>query len=111
MDQAVIAGIGNIYRTGILWRQKLHPELPGKSLDRATFDKLWDDDVKFLQIGVKYNSIITVENATKSATRYRERVNIFAKEICPTCHSEIRKFEMAGRCVFSCDICQVPPEV
>ena len=33
MDQAVIAGIGNIYRTGILWRQKLHPELPGKLLD------------------------------------------------------------------------------
>lgn len=111
MDQAVIAGIGNIYRTEILWRQKVHPELPGKSLDRATFDRLWDDGVKLLQIGVKYNSIITVEKATKSATRYRERVNIFAKEICPICHSEIRKFEMAGRRVFSCDTCQVPPEV
>ena len=25
MDQSVIAGIGNIYRTEILWRQGIHP--------------------------------------------------------------------------------------
>lgn len=43
MDQSVIAGIGNIYRTEILWRQKLHPALPGKSLVRATFDRIWRD--------------------------------------------------------------------
>ena len=111
MDQSVIAGIGNIYRTEILWRQKVHPSLPGKSLDRETFDRLWNDGVKLLQIGVKYNSIITVDNMTKSKTRYGERVNIFAKEKCPTCNSDIRRFEMATRRVFCCDTCQVLPEV
>ncbi len=111
MDQSVIAGIGNIYRTEILWRQKLHPALPGKSLVRASFDRLWDDSVKLLQLGVKHNSIITVDKVAKSKTRYRERVNIFAQKICPLCHSEIRKFEMAARRVFSCDTCQALPEV
>lgn len=111
MDQSVIAGIGNIYRTEILWRQKVHPALPGKSLDRASFDRLWDDSVKLLQLGVKHNSIITVDKVAKSKTRYRERVNIFAQKICPSCHSEIRKFEMAARRVFSCDTCQALPEV
>ena len=110
MDQSVIAGIGNIYRTEILWRQNVHPLLPGKHVDRATFDLLWADSVKLLQLGVKHNAIITVENVAKSATRYRERVNIFAKDICPVCNSDIRKFEMAGRRVFSCETCQVLPE-
>lgn len=107
MDQSVIAGIGNIYRTEILWRQKIHPALPGKSLERTDFELIWNDAVKLLQIGVKYNSIITVEGVTKSKTRYGERVNIFAKETCPTCSAEIRKFEMAARRVFSCETCQL----
>ena len=111
MDQSVIAGIGNIYRTEILWRQKVHPSLPGKSLERATFDRLWHDGVKLLQLGVKHNSIITVDKVAKSKTRYGERVNIFAKEKCPACHSDIRKFEMAARRVFNCETCQVPPEI
>lgn len=110
MDQSVLAGIGNIYRTEILWRQKVHPELPGKRVDRATFDQLWADSVKLLQLGVKHNAIITVDKIAKSATRYGERVNIFAKDICPTCKSEIHKFEMAGRRVFNCEMCQVLPK-
>ena len=110
MDQSVVAGIGNIYRTEILWRQNVHPQLPGKHVDRATFDQIWADSVKLLQLGVKHNAIITVDKVAKSATRYRERVNIFAKDICPTCKSEIRKFEMAGRRVFNCETCQILPE-
>ena len=111
MDQSVIAGIGNIYRTEILWRQKIHPALPGKLLDRVSFDNIWNDAVKLLQLGVKHNAIITVDKVAKSKTRYGERVNIFAKETCPTCRSDIRKFEMAARRVFSCDTCQVPPKI
>jgi endonuclease VIII len=111
MDQSVMAGIGNIYRTEILWRQKIHPEVPGKSLDRTAFDLIWKDAVALLQLGVKHNSIITVDKVAKSKTRYRERVNIFAKETCPSCHSEIHKFEMAARRVFSCNRCQAPPKI
>jgi endonuclease VIII len=111
MDQSVIAGIGNIYRTEILWRQKIHPALPGKSIARTDFELIWNDAVNLLQIGVKYNAIITVDGVTKSKTRYGERVNIFTKETCPTCSGEIRKFEMAARRVFSCDACQVLPEI
>ena len=110
MDQSVVAGIGNIYRSEILWRQKVNPMLPGKRLSRAVFDRLWTDAVKLLQLGVKHNAIITVDGVAKSATRYGERVNIFAKQVCPTCNAEIRKFEMAGRRVFSCETCQFLPE-
>lgn len=106
MDQSVMAGIGNIYRSEILWRQRVHPETPGRAIDRATFDRLWDDAKTLLAIGVKRNAIITVEGAARSNSRYGETVNIFAKPSCPACQGEIRRFEMAGRRAFVCERCQ-----
>jgi endonuclease VIII len=106
MDQAVIAGVGNIYRTELLWRARLHPQIPGNQIDRNMFDTVWADAVHLLHIGVKNNAIITVDNVKKSRSRYGERVNIFGKVICPECTGDIDKFEMAKRRVFVCQTCQ-----
>jgi endonuclease VIII len=108
MDQAVIGGIGNIYRTEILWRQNVHPLTPGNQITRDVFDMLWDDAVHLLEIGVKNNAIITVDGVKKSRSKYGERVNIFNKPNCPTCHSEITRFEIAKRRAFMCETCQPP---
>ncbi len=108
MDQSVIAGIGNIYRTEILWRQKVSPETPGNAITREVFDRLWSDAVHLLNIGVKANAIITVDGVKKARSRYGERVNIFNKSQCPSCASDIRHLEMGGRRAYSCDTCQQP---
>jgi endonuclease-8 len=106
MDQSVMAGIGNIYRSEILWRQRLHPHTPGNQLDRAAFDAIWADALHLLQIGVANNAIITVDGVKKSRSRYGERVNIFNKSLCPRCASAVVKFEIATRRAFVCNICQ-----
>jgi endonuclease-8 len=106
MDQKVMAGVGNIYRTELLWRARLHPLTPGNKISRAAFDAVWDDAVRLLQIGVDNNAIITVDNVKKSRSRYGERVNIFGKAACPLCNGEIGKFELAARRVFVCQTCQ-----
>jgi endonuclease-8 len=106
MDQSVMAGIGNIYRSEILWRQSIHPETPGSAISRVMFDGIWNDAKKLLALGVKHNAIITTNATTKSKSRYRERVNIFAKTICPTCNGAIRRFEISGRRAYLCESCQ-----
>jgi endonuclease VIII len=106
MDQSVIAGIGNIYRSEILWRQKVHPSIQGCQLGRAAFDSIWADAVHLLAIGVKHNAIITVDGARASKLRYGEHVNVFNKSSCPLCASHISEFEIAGRRVFACESCQ-----
>ena len=110
MDQAVMAGVGNIYRTEILWRQRLHPETPGAALSRQAFDALWADAKDLLALGVKTNMIVTVdlERGRAAKTKYRERTNIFAHECCPSCAGAIRRFEMAARRAFVCETCQPP---
>lgn len=106
MDQSVMAGIGNIYRSEILWRQRIHPDTPGQRLPREAFDRIWNDAVALLTLGVKTNAIITVEGGKKSKLRYGERVNIFAKEACPACAGKITAYEIAGRRAFACAACQ-----
>ena len=109
LSQHVVAGIGNIYRSEILWRQKVHPKTPGNQITRAVFDQLWNDAVLLLEIGVKNNAIITVDGVKKSRSKYGERVNIFGKLVCPACATNIETFSLATRRVFVCASCQPPP--
>ena len=71
-----MSGIGNIYRSEILWRQSVHPETPRELLAGKPLINLGRCK-ELLNIGVKHNAIITVEGARPSKGRYRERVNIF----------------------------------
>lgn len=106
MDQSVMAGIGNIYRTELLWRLAIHPLTPGRALSRGDFDRLWADAVALLEIGVKRNSIITIEPVPKGRGRFTERVNIFGKTVCPACKGNVERLELANRKVYLCAACQ-----
>lgn len=110
MDQAVMAGIGNIYRTELLWRQRIHPEQEGRTLDRADFGRLWADAKRLLQIGVERNAIVTRNEGRAPARTFKGRVNVFKKTTCPRCSGAVRAFEQAGRKVFACETCAPPPE-
>lgn len=59
MDQKLIAGVGNVYRAELLFRQRLHPWLPGSSLPEGTAGLLWDDAVAMMSDGVRDGRIIT----------------------------------------------------
>ncbi len=109
MDQSVLAGIGNIYRTEILWRQGVHPAIPGRDIPRKTFNRIWADSVALLTLGMKKNAIITVEGGAASKARYRERVNIFGKSICPACNGPVTAMTLAGRKAYACETCQPLP--
>jgi formamidopyrimidine-DNA glycosylase len=61
MDQSVIAGIGNIYRSEILHLLKIHPRTPGEQITRKQFDQLWTLAKRLLELGVKHNRIITID--------------------------------------------------
>jgi len=59
MDQKLIAGVGNVYRAELLFRQRLDPWLPGSQLPAAAAGLLWDDTVAVMSDGVRDGRIIT----------------------------------------------------
>jgi len=59
MDQKVIAGVGNVYRAELLFRQRLNPWLPGAGLPPDAARRLWDDTAAMMSDGVRDGRIIT----------------------------------------------------
>ena len=110
MDQSIIAGIGNIYRTEILWRQAIHPEIPGNEISRQAFDRIWNDAAYLLAIGVKKNAIVTVDAQITNKKQSGENYNIFGKISCPKCYGTLRRLEINKRKAFVCDACQPRPD-
>ena len=110
LNQSVIAGLGNIYRAEILFLLGIHPEQSGSSLSREQFDELWRRCVDLLQIGMKYNRIITVDPAEigKPASRLKrdERLLVYKKIRCVRCSKKVRKWTLGARTMYACETCQ-----
>ena len=113
MDQSVVAGIGNIYRSELLHLIGVHPRTPGNAITKRQFTKLWKLAVELLRLGVEHNRIITIDpNALPndvSRVPRRKLFRIFKKAACPSCEGEIQRFTLANRKVFACPVCQAEP--
>jgi endonuclease-8 len=116
MDQAVVAGIGNVYRAEILYRHRIHPLRPGKTLRVGQFRGMWDDLVALMHEGVRTARIDTVRpEHTPEAMGRPARVDDHGGEVyvyrragqaCLVCGARIRTGELAGRNLFWCPRCQ-----
>jgi endonuclease-8 len=108
MNQAVVSGIGNIYRSELLFRRRVHPRSPGRSLPRETFDELWRDTVDLMKIGVRYGKIITVDRdfakkqygKTFSKLKRREQFYVYKQPTCLMTGGPIETFDLANRTVY-----------
>lgn len=111
LNQAVIAGLGNIYRAEILHILAIHPNRPGNAVTRTEFDRIWSLAVQLLEVGVKYNRIITADPQAigKPYSRFtrEERLLIYKRPACPRCGADVYYWELGNRTVYACDACQV----
>ncbi len=116
LDQAVLAGVGNVYRAEVLFRHRIHPLRPGRTLRRSQWQAIWDDLVELMAEGVQSGRIDTVAaDHTPEAMGRPPRVDDHGGEVyvyrrtgqpCLVCgravHAEVHK----GRNLFWCTRCQ-----
>ena len=102
MDQAVLAGVGNVYRAEVLYRAGLNPFLPGRDLTRPAWDAMWTDIRLLMRAGVKANQIITTSARRPVRREDAHFVYRRAGQPCRRCGAEIRTQVMAGRNLFWC---------
>ncbi|MFT4010769.1 MAG: zinc finger domain-containing protein [Nocardioidaceae bacterium] len=118
MDQKVFAGVGNVYRAEVLFRQRIHPLRPGNTLQRKQFDAIWADLVALMAEGVRLGRIDTVRpEHTPEAMGRPPRVDDHGGEVyvyrrtglpCHVCGTSVRTAVLAGRNSFWCPTCQRP---
>lgn len=112
MDQTVISGVGNVYRSELLFRHRLDPHLPGTRLDQAEFEALWTDLVELMKVGVRRGKIVVVrpehDHGAPSYRTGRPRTYVYrrAGDPCRVCGTPVRTAELEGRNLFWCPSCQ-----
>jgi endonuclease-8 len=116
MDQAVLAGVGNVYRAEVLFRHRIHPLRPGRTLRVSQWRAIWDDLVVLMGEGVVTGRIDTVrpEHLPEAMGR-PPRVDDHGGEVyvyrrdgrpCHVCGASVRTEVLGGRNLFWCPRCQ-----
>jgi DNA-formamidopyrimidine glycosylase len=116
MDQEVLAGVGNVYRAEVLFRHRIHPLRPGRTLRVSQWRSIWADLVALMAEGVRTGRIDTVRpEHTPEAMGRAPRVDDHGGEVCVyrrtgqpclVCGTTVRTGVLVGRNIFWCPGCQ-----
>ena len=110
LDQAAIAGIGNIYADEALHRASLHPLSPAGSMRPAHCEALVEGIVEALEAGLAHggSSIDDYRDARgeKGSMQHEFCVHTREGEECPRCGETIRRIVVGGRSTYFCPACQ-----
>ena len=116
MDQAVLAGVGNVYRAELLFRHRVDPMRPGSTLRPGQWRAMWTDLVELMHEGVRTGRIDTVrpEHTPEVMGRPPRRddhggeVYVYRRtgQPCHVCGTTVRTAELQGRNLFWCPRCQ-----
>ena len=112
LDQDVIAGIGNVFRSEFLFMLDIHPSTPANALTAEQSQELWTLASELLRVGVKLNRIVTVTpedaGAPRGRLRAEDRLYAYKREglPCRRCGAEIVAGPIANRTMWWCPRCQ-----
>jgi endonuclease-8 len=118
MDQKVLAGVGNVYRSEVLFRHQVGPMHSGNRIKRQTWEAIWADLVRLMPLGVATGRIVTEERQVAAVEDQmargvqprpgRRRYYAYKRtgQECLRCGSTIRTAVVAGRNLFWCANCQ-----
>jgi formamidopyrimidine-DNA glycosylase len=101
LDQAVVAGVGNIYASEALWRAGVDPRAPAASLGPARAARLVD-----AVRGVLRDALDAPGRHQEGEAVERLRVYGREGEPCARCGAPVRRVVQAGRSTYFCARCQ-----
>jgi formamidopyrimidine-DNA glycosylase len=110
MNQAVLAGIGNIYASEILWAAKLAPSRQVSSLGVLDFEYLAASilDVLNRAIDAGGATLDDYRGTNGEMGNFDAKFSVFTREGkgCLRCHTPIAAQRLAGRITYWCPSCQ-----
>lgn len=110
LDQALVAGVGNIYADEALFAAGIAPQTPSRRLNSTQLQTLRDALVEVLHvsIGAGGTTFSDFRDLTGSNGNYGGVAWVYRRggEPCRRCHSPIRRDKLGGRSSHWCPNCQ-----
>lgn len=112
LDQAVVAGIGNIYANEALFEAEIDPRRQANSLSDQKIAKLHQAIKRILLEAINYGGTSAADQAyikpDASPGRYQEKLRVYQRDgqKCYRCGGIIARFNQNGRSTFWCLGCQ-----
>jgi len=110
LDQATVAGVGNIYADESLHRARLRPDRMAKSISRKSVRRLHESLRDSLEAAIRNrgSSVDTYRDAWGEAGNQQELLLVYGRagEPCFTCGRPLSIIRIAGRSTVFCRRCQ-----
>ncbi|MGZ6080429.1 MAG: Fpg/Nei family DNA glycosylase [Myxococcaceae bacterium] len=106
MDQRRLAGLGNIHAAEALWRARIHPGRPARTLEPAEWNLLATAIRRGLAFALAAEDGEEIAYVEEPGTENPFRVYARAGEPCPRCGTPITLLRQAGRRTDLCHRCQ-----
>jgi formamidopyrimidine-DNA glycosylase len=104
MDQAFVAGVGNLVADETLWHARLNPKRRMETLEDWERDRLYTEMRGILREAVERYDYIPRKRSWLSHVRGRPGAR------CPRCQTPLARTVVAGRTTYFCPACQPLPE-
>lgn len=110
LDQAIVAGIGNIYADEALFLSGIHPQTLCTNLSQAQVKQLRSNIIQVLQTSIeaKGTTFRTFRSVAGVNGNYGGSAWVYGRDgdVCRRCSTAIERLKMAGRSAHFCPICQ-----
>ena len=110
LDQAVLAGVGNIYADESLWSAKIHPSTRVRDVTDKQLKKLLSSIKAVMNLSIEKGGSTdrNYVDAEGKKGSYLAFANVFRREgqPCNRCGASIEKIRVAGRGTHVCSVCQ-----
>jgi len=111
IDQTVIAGIGNIYASEILYKAKIHPFRSTNSLSETDLESIIKACRFILKKAIKLGGT-TIKNHAQPDGKlgyFKQKLKVYGREgkKCFSCKNKILNNSIANRSTYCCDYCHI----
>ena len=106
LDQAFLAGVGNIYADEALHLARIHPVQRSDMLSRDEMCRLWRSLRRVLRDGIRHNGS-SIDWIYRGGT-HQNYLRVYQRtgDPCPTCDGSIHKITVSQRGTHYCPRCQ-----
>ena len=110
LDQAVVAGLGNIYVDEVLFRARVHPDLRANELTPRQCDAIAAEARRTVEHALSFggSTIRSYVNGLGAPGEFQSFLQVYGRagQPCVACGGVIEKIRVAGRGTHICPQCQ-----